>query len=57
MAIDLKNLTPKQAKWVRRHERLHSVAFGRYNRRKQFESEMMKYITNEKIREGNNGGE
>ena len=54
MTIDPKNLTPEQVKWVRRHERLHSVMLARYNRRKQFKSEMLKYITNERIMEENN---
>lgn len=55
MAIDFKNLTPEQTKWVAEHERLHKEMFDLFNKRKQFESEMVKYITNERIREENNG--
>ena len=55
MLINLKYLTPTQAKWVAEHERLHKEAFDLFIKRKQFKLEMEKYITNERIREENNG--
>lgn len=54
MTIDPKNLTPEQTKWVAEHERLHKEMFALFNKRKQFESKMLKYITNERIMEENN---
>jgi transposase-like protein len=55
MLIDLKNLTPEQARWLEEHERLHKEAFVLFNRRKQFNSEVVnleieKLITNEEDR-------
>ena len=47
--IDLKNLTPEQAKWVAEHERLHREMFALFNKRKY--NKAMDYIINEQIRE------
>ena len=53
MLIDLKNLTPEQAKWVAEHERLHREMFALFNKRKY--KEAMDYIINEQIREASDG--
>jgi hypothetical protein len=52
MLINLKNLTPEQARWVAEHERLHREMFALFNKRKY--KEAMSYIINEQIREVNN---